>query len=367
MPSETEKSGMKFVFRKSIFTFVLAMPLFVHAQLDSSYELLLGTHVSSKSAEATTAEKKAPSKKKRKPNNEDVQPNVQEPAVTPTPVSTPVPTPAAKASEEPSISQQATSLFSADTEKVMGFYQTQFDDSDPRQNKVEIGFAPTYVTNESSSNYSYRDYRSVFPGMNLGANVWLTPGLGLGGNFLFSLGGDTSGDAVTNTRSPARYEFLDIAVKFRKFFGFSPLSKSVEFDLLYSDYKFNVPSDDMYRARLKTTGAGIKMTLRVPTSQDVAWLFGGSFFPRLQHSENKTGVDISSGDNVENTRIGFQIGSEVKLSRESQVFYEASVSSEKNLFDGTATLPDPATGASPKNVSVTDTMYMFSMGYRWGN
>ena len=109
------------------------------------------------------------------------------------------------------------------------------------------------------------------------------------------------------------------------------------------------------------------MALRVPYSHDVAWVIGGSFFPRLQHTEEKTGLDIKSGNNVENTRIGVQVGNEVSLSRQAQIFYEASVSSEKNLFDGSAGIVDPATGATPKNVSVTNTLYMFSLGYRWGN
>jgi hypothetical protein len=62
-----------------------------------------------------------------------------------------------------------------------------------------------------------------------------------------------------------------------------------------------------------------------------------------------------------------QLGSEINLSRQAQIFYEASASSEKNLFDGTAGVVDPATGTKPKNVSVTNTQYMFSLGYRWGN
>ena len=203
--------------------------------------------------------------------------------------------------------------------------------------------------------------------MNLGANVWLTPAMGIGGNFLFSLGADTSGDAVSNERSPARYEFLDAALKFRQFFGFSPTSKSVQFDVLYSDYKMNVNADDVYRAKLKTAGLGLKMTLRIPSSADVAWLVGGSFHPRLQHTEAKAGTDIGSGNSTEHVRVGLSLGSEIKLSRESQIFYEVSAMSEKNLFEGPAKVADPATGMTPKNVSVTNTFYLFSLGYRWGN
>lgn len=365
---------MKFVFPALILAVTLAYSNTSYAQLDSSYELLLGNHATGAGSEAIGSVKKA-EKKKRQPASEETTTNVQPEASAKTQIPQGPPMPAkldadvvlTPAVPEPTISQQAQSLFAANPEKVLGYYQDQFEEEDPRQNKIEISFAPGFVSNESSSNYSYRDYRSVFSAMTLGANVWLTPAIGIGGNFLFSLGADTSGDAVTNTRSPARYEFLDLGMKFRQFFGFTSTSKSIEFDVLYSDYKMSVNADDLYRAKIKSSGAGLKMTLRVPTSDEVAWMVGGSFYPRLQHSEAKAGVDVGSGNNTENVRIGVQLGTEVKLSRQSQIFYEASLTSEKNLFDGNATTVDPATGTTPKNVSVTDTFYLFSIGYRWGN
>jgi hypothetical protein len=358
---------MKFVSPRLIFVFALLNSIAAFAQLDLSYELLLGVPATS----VTVPAPKKIIKKKRRPAGDEPGTNVQSPVQTPqgqapqTKLLLAPPLP--PAAEEPTLSQQAQSLFSADPETVIGFYQGQFEASDSRNNKVEISFSPSFVTNDSSSNYSYRNYRSVYTGVNLGANVWLTPAIGVGGNFMFSLGADTSGDAVTATRSPARYEFLDMAMKFRQFFGFTKLSKSVEFDVLYSDYKFNVNADDVYRAKLKTSGLGLKMTLRLPASPDVAWLIGGSFHPRLQHAESKAGADISSGNNIENVRLGIQLGSEIKLSRASQIFYEAALMSEKNIFEGSARLADPVTGSIPKNVSVTDTFYIFSLGYRWGN
>lgn len=360
---------MKFV---SFYTIVVVLfaPLSSQAQLDSSYELLLGVPTSTTNSVTTAPDATKKNNKKRGSASEEVPTNVQAPAFAPAieiPQGRPLPVKLEPAPGEPTIGEQAQSLFTENPDKVLGFYQDQFGPQDPRQNKIEISFSPSFITNESSSNFSYRDYRSIFTGMNLGANVWLTPAIGVGGNFLFSLGADTSGDALTNTRSPARYEFLDIGLKFRKFFGFSPTSKSVEFNILYSDYKFNVNADDVYRSKLKTSGLGLKMTLKLPSNSDVAWLMGGSFYPRLQHAELKSGVDIGSGNNTENVRVGLHLGAEVTLSRESQIFYEAAMSSEKNMFDGSAELPDPVTLVTPRNVSVTDTFYMFSVGYRWGN
>ncbi|HEY8271184.1 MAG TPA: hypothetical protein VIG33_09880 [Pseudobdellovibrionaceae bacterium] len=363
---------MKFVYSVLIFVFALLNSQSLLAQLDSSYELLLGVRAPTTTSPAS---QKVIKKKKREPTGEESATSAQGPVQNPVqvpqgllmPTQLDTKTLPSQVIEEPTFAQQAKSLFTANPEKILGFYEEHFEESDPRQNKVDISFASSFVTNDSSSNYSYRSYRSVYAGVNLGANVWLTPAIGIGGNFLFSLGADTSGDAITSTPSPARFEFLDIAVKFRQFYGFAQTSKSVEFDVLYSDFKFNVSTDDVYRAKLKSSGLGLKMTLRLPSSSEVAWLIGGSFYPRLQHVESKAGADISSGNNVENTRLGVQLGSEIKLSRSSQIFYEAALLAEKNLFSGNAKLVDPVTGSAPKNVSITDTFYIFSLGYRWGN
>lgn len=344
------------------------------AQLDSSYELLLGTSGHVGAASTSPSVPKA-EKKRRLPNNENAETNVQSPVTEtprfsdgrPLPIKLQPDPPEQTPQPEPSISEQAQSLFTANPEKVLGFYEENLDESDPRHNKIEINFAPTFVSNESLSSYSFRNYRSSFAAVNMGANVWLTPAIGVGGNFLFSLGADTSGDAVTGTRSPARQEFLDMALKFRKFFGFERTSKSLEFDVLYSDYKFNVNADDTYRAKLKSSGMGLKMNLRLPSSKEVAWSLGGSFFPKMQHSEGESGIDLRSGNSTENVRLGLHLGTEVILSRDSQIFYEMSAISDKNLFDGSASLADPANGLTPKNVSITNTFYMFSLGYRWGN
>lgn len=374
---------MKFV-SLTLLSFVAV--LFSHsayAQLDSSYELLLGVPVPTSTLKGSVTPKKAV-KKRQTASEANVGGNVGTPVAQTVPTGRPLPiklepaageaqanagvvTQPSNTNPEPTFSDQAQSILTAQPEKVLTYYNDHLEPTDPRQNKVEISFAPTFVTNESSSNYSFRQYRSVFSAVSVGANVWLTPAMGLGGTFLFSLGADTSGDAASGTRSQARHESFDLALKFRQFFGFTERSKSVEYDLLYTDYKFNVPSDDVYRVRLKTSGVGLKTSLHLPSSADFSWIIGGSFYPRLQHRESIAAAAISSGENSENTRIGLHLGAELKLSKESQLFWEASASSERNLFTGSASLTDPATGATPKNVSVTNSFYLMNFGYRWGN
>jgi len=141
----------------------------------------------------------------------------------------------------------------------------------------------------------------------------------------------------------------------------------LEFSVLYSDDNFNVSKDSVSHPRLKSSGLGVGLKARFPTSLNYAWVIGGNFFPRLQHSESATAVDINSGSTEENIRVGFDFGGEWKFSRHSQMIWDLGVSSERNLFSGSASLPDPSTGSTPSNVSVTNTMYMLNLGYRWGH
>lgn len=267
---------------------------------------------------------------------------------------------------EPSITEQAESLFSSKAEKVYDFYRVQVHPDDVRNNKVELDVMPVVAYADSQSNYSYRDYQSFFEALKIKANVWFTPLIGVTGQILFSLAADM--DSVQGTsRIPTKYENLDLGINFRRFFGVSRLSNSMEFSLLYSDNKVNVDSDNTSRSRLKTSGFGLGLKARIPTSDSYAWTFGGSLFPRLQHSEQPTGADIRSGNADESIRIGVDLGGEFKFTRENQVIWNMGVSTERNTFDGAASVADPHTGSTPDNVSVTNSLFMFSLGYRWGH
>lgn len=268
---------------------------------------------------------------------------------------------------EPNLADQAQSLFTAKTEKIYDFYREQVHPDDIRNNKVEIEFAPTAVYNDSSSNYSFREYNSYFTALKLKANVWLTPLIGLSGQMLFSLGSDIDANDGTRSRVATKYDNLDLGLNFRKFFGISRKSNSIETSLLYSDYKFSPSSDSTARLKTKTTGFGLGVKARFPTSASYAWTLGGSFFPRLTHDESENAVAIESGSIMESSRLGLDFGGEFKFSRESQLVWNLGLSSERNQFDGAASLVDPQWGLTPSHVSVTNTIYMFSLGYRWGH
>lgn len=270
-----------------------------------------------------------------------------------------------KVTQEPSISEQAESLFANKTDKVYEYYRQEVHPEDVRNNKVEIDFAPLLIYNDSSSNYSFRKYQSFFEALKLKASVWLTPLIGVSGQYMFSFGADV--DDANHSKISTKYEYVDLGLNFRKFFGISRKANSLEFSVLYSDNSFRVSNESTMHSRLKSNGLGVGLKARLPSSGSYSWVLGGSFFPRLQHSESATAVNARSGSTDENTRLEFDLGGEWLFSRYSQMVWNLGVSSERNLFSGTASLPDSSTGSTPSNVSVTNTLYMLNLGYRWGH
>ena len=268
---------------------------------------------------------------------------------------------------EPSIGAQAEALFTNKADKIYDYYAEAIHPDDIRNNRLEIEVSPIAVYNESKSNYSFREYQSFYDALRFKANIWLTPLIGVNGKFMFSMAADLDAMDADKSRVSARYEFLDVGLNFRKYFGNSRKSNSLEFSILYSDNKMHPPTDAENRMRISTSGFGLGLKARLPTSVDYAWVIGGSLFPRLQHSESSTSTGVNSGSSDENSRLGLELGGEWRLSRSSQLLWGLEASAERNMFDGAAAQPDPSTGNTPKNVGVTNSLYMFSLGYRWGH
>jgi hypothetical protein len=294
------------------------------------------------------------------------------PTATPVQVASPAPAPVnpAKAEPtaavEPSIGAQAEALFTNKADKIYDYYAEAIHPDDIRNNRLEVEISPVAVYNESKSNYSFREYQSFYDALRFKANVWLTPLIGVSGKFMFSMTADVDSMESDKSRVPARYEFMDFGLNFRKYFGNSRKSNSLEFSILYSDEKMHTPSDAANRIRINTSGFGLGLKARIPSSVEYAWVLGGSFFPRLQHKETPTSTNVSSGSVEDNSRLGLEFGGEWRLSRSSQLLWGMEASAERNMFDGPASQPDPSTGSTPNNVSVTNAFYMFSLGYRWG-
>jgi hypothetical protein len=288
----------------------------------------------------------------------------EEPSDSPTAAAAEVVKPAVD--PEPSVADQVRDLVLGNHSEAIEAYKEQIHPDDIRVNRIEVTVAPGVVSNQSKSSYSFRNYSTFSPKVSLGANFWLTPFMGLYGDYTTTMGSDVSSDAGTGSRVSAQHEWTEIGFDVRKFFGMSRKSNSLQFGLHMSEYKFTVPGDEMHRVNLRSSGVGVHLLTRVPVAPSYAWVFGGKLMPRVQHTEMATGLDLSSGEAGESTRVDFIIGGELKLARQNQIIWNLTTSFEKNQFNGQANVVDPERGTAPKGVSVENSFVLFSLGYRWG-
>lgn len=346
---------------------LLFLPQLVLAQTDFTRQLMNSGRfeVKKTSPKASPSPTRSPASTKE----EAAEPaKVAAPPVEKAPEATKLETSASvETSAEPSLHEQVESLMGGNYEKVQSFYGKTLDPEDPRLNKVEIFFLPGISSFDSKSNYSYRNYNSTFAAIHLESHVWMTPSVGLIGSLDFSLGASLPGDPATKSMIPARYEAVEMGVLFRRFESLSLLSPSFEYGFLFSDETFNVPTDNNFRPRLKSSGFGLSARTYIPKNQVYSWIIGGRLHPRLQHSEGKTGLSIRSGSPAENVRLAVEAGGEARLHRGSALRFLFGARAERNLFDGAASPVDPETGQAPSNVTVTNLLFQFSFGYTWGH
>lgn len=272
---------------------------------------------------------------------------------------------APKEIEEPQVVEQVKTLFGSD-DSAIRLYEEKVHPDDPRLNRLEIEGRAGFTSVKSSSNYSFRDYQSSFATMDLKSNVWMVPGFGLTGSIRFSMGGSVRGDDATQSMDRVRDEEMMVGFLFRRHFGLSRLSPSLEFSVLYLDHSFNVSTDSTTRPRWNSNGLGLGLESRLPTSAEHAWILGGRFFPRLKHSESKTSISVESGEPGENIRLDLFAGGELSFGKGHSFIYGLEVGAERDQFDGPASVPDPKSGVTPSNVTVTNALLNFSFGYRWG-
>jgi hypothetical protein len=266
----------------------------------------------------------------------------------------------------PGLKEQWNSLFTDQRLELSKFFKTNLKTNDIRNNILETQLSLGVGVNDSKSNLVYRDYYSFFQIVDFKANLWMTPGLGLSGRYWMTMTGDISSTTKANSKVPISYEGIDLEFMLRKFVNLSEKSDSFTFSLLYTDLKTNVPTNESSRAKLESSGLGLKLSSRWPTSDNYASVFGASYFPRIKHTEIGTGLALKSGSGSQHSRIGFQLGGEFKFERQSQIIWDAGYSVEKNIFSGDA-FPSEPSGNIPNNVSVTNSILLFTLGYRWGH
>lgn len=265
---------------------------------------------------------------------------------------------------KPSVPAQVKELLLGGSDQEIEDHHKRIHPQDPRQNVVMISFAPAYYYNDSDSHFSYRRYNSNGPGLGLGMNVWMTPFFGIQSKYFASVSGSQrSGDSMASTD----LQSFEAGLRFRRHFGYSRKAAQLIWGIDYHDSQNKISKSSSDSFGRKSSGLSLALDVELPRSVTYSTTMGLEIRPRLQHKELNAGVEGESGTKNETNAVSFSLGGHWILDRQNQVFWKSYYSVERNLFEGSASLPDAATGNTPDGVSVTNSMLMFYFGFRWGS
>lgn len=285
-----------------------------------------------------------------------------------------------ESSENKSSAAESPNSMNIQEHKKEGVVQTNngsandpFQNPLPKRNRLEILLSPTWIYNDSVSNYSYRTYATSFSAVNLGTRIWLSNSIGASGSIYFSNAASLPGNAATNSRVTARYELVDVGFLYRQIdqekndqVDSIAQIESLQLGLLYTSWILSVPGDNSSRLQLGSAGLGVSVTKFFLGSRGTIHGLTGSYFPRLNVSETKTNLDASSGSSGEHSRIGMRWETQYFLESGNAMVLGLQGVIEKNQFEGSATKIDIEKGSTPSNVSIQNNFLFLSFGFLWG-
>jgi hypothetical protein len=203
--------------------------------------------------------------------------------------------------------------------------------------------------------------------MTVDASVWTSPHFGVHTGFTGSLNANVS-DSFNNTKNASASEqWFSAGARARSFFGDGPLAPTLQFGVDYREDEFRVPSDTVFRNKLTTSGLHLLIDAEFPTSGLGSWILGGEFGPKLFHRESSNATEFRTGDDPQATTVGVHFGASYRFDHAQRLFWKISHGVERDLFSGPTTINDPLTGLPQTNVSVTNSVTLFQLGYIWGN
>lgn len=283
--------------------------------------------------------------------------------IAPTEKATPPPKVPEKAKDE-GLGEQMKVLILGGDEDQIEKYKEKLHPLDPRVNIVELSLAPSYFYNNSSSNYSFRKFSVSAPALNIDADIWLSPFFGIHGSYFTSFDG-TVRSAGPKQNVSADYQNTHVRLQFRKHFGLYRKAPSLTWGIGYYEQSMHIPADTSDRVSTDTTGLTVSLEARLPKSLAYSHILGVELRPRSTQKE-KSADDVKSGDKVETGGLSVWVGGSYLLDRQNQIFWRLTENIEHDAFTGDASAADPATGTTPNGVTVTNSMTIFSLGYRWG-
>ncbi len=275
--------------------------------------------------------------------------------------------PAAVVEEPSDITEEKMEASSPEinSEATWANYDKNLHPEDVRRNRIDFAVLPSLLSLESKSDSWYRNFNFVTPAFKVDLNAWILPSFGLHADYLTSVGADMPSTPQPGNRTGCSYESVSFGVRSRHYYGVGRKSPSLEVGLSYVEQALKVPSDEAQRSNTKTSGFDLSLVTRWPESPRYASLLGVKWAPRQTHSESGTKLDLHSGDKVDTVRFGLTAGGEILLRRSSQVVWNIDFSLERNVFTGISNKSDPVTTSSYSNISVSQTVVLFSLGYRW--
>lgn len=246
-------------------------------------------------------------------------------------------------------------------------FKNNLHPSDPRNNLLEVGLAPTYIYLDSTSNYSFQNYISQGPGLSAHARMWVTPFFGINADYLTSLNADVSEGPQSENYIEAEHQRYEAGIRFRKFFGYTRKAPTMTLGVDYSEYQFNVPKNASQRVGKKATGVRLMFEAVVPKFRTQAIILGASYTPRINLEIIDTDLSLEPGSSYDTDKVSAWFGSRYRFDRKFQVYWKASHTLQKTVYRGEANESDPKTGAQPSGVSVTESLSVFQVGFTWGS
>ncbi len=291
-------------------------------------------------------------------NNQPMTRPMQEP----TPEASPSPTPVPQAG---GFTNHVRDLVLGGDPDLVQSYRNFLDKQDIRKNFFEFSLATGYFYNSSNSPFFTRNYNDAAPSVDLGADIWLSPFFGVDAEYrttlLNELNDSPTGPATVNISQ----SWLNLGIKFRRFFGMSANSSFFTSTLRYADFSTTVPSVSHMRVSQDTQGLEFDFDLTVPTGKRSSFNIGFMLEPLANQNEH-TGAAITSGTSSQTVGAGGNIGFNYEVSRQMIGFIKLSSLLYKTEFSGNTSISDPVAAIPLTNVPVTNAFYLLEFGLKLG-
>jgi hypothetical protein len=296
------------------------------------------------------------------------------PSAMPRLMATPVPTPETSIAPVSSSTQsEASSNFSSKVrDMVLGGdldliqnYKNFLGHQDIRKNFFDIAVATGYFYNSSSSPFFTRNYNDSAPSVGVEANIWISPFFGFNADYRTTLLNELTDSPTSSATVNISQTWLDLGLKFRRFYGMTANAPVFTTALKYSIYSMTAPSVSHYRVSQQTQGVEFDFNLAIPIGKSTSVDFGFMLEPIATQSEN-TGAPITSGSGNQTLGAGANVAVNYRVTRQMIGFIKLSSLLYKSEYSGSTSINDPTTGGTLTNVPVTNAFYLLEFGLRLG-